>query len=969
MDVYKNFKTVVDTKIEELSCSFKELVHTPTGARILHIGNQDPENLFCLSFRTLPPSSNGVAHILEHTVLCGSKKFPIKDPFFAMTRRSLNTFMNAFTGSDFTCYPAASQIENDFYNLLNVYIDAVFHPILDKNSFYQEGCRLEFQEPENPHSPLLFKGIVYNEMKGSLSSADSRLWHAVLEELFPHLPYQYNSGGDPKDIPNLSYEELIDFHKMYYHPSRCLFFFYGNLPLEKHLDYLEEHVFSKSTPLPPLPLLPRQPRFTAPKNKTIHYPVSKEEDMNRKVIIAFGWLTSPLVEQEEVLALSLLDSILTDTDASPLKSAVLESGLCTQVGGFIDTEMSEVPYLFTCKGCREGDVDKIEEILFQKLRSLSQEPLPMQWIEASLHQLELSRMEISGDHSPFGLTLFFRSALTKQHGCDPLNTLQLQKLFSILLDKVKDPLYLPGLIRKHFVHNPHRVRLVMLPDPDLASKEVEEETESLQLLQSSLTAKQTEEILTITREQEKLQDSTEEQDLSCLPKVSLSDVPTSARDFVLTKTETPSLTVFHQDSFTNHILYTTLSFDLPHLEEEEIPYLHLLLYLIPELGSGKRDYKQNLEYIHSYTGGISLGVSLYGQTKDSSQHKPALSIKGKSLERNVDKLFPLLEETLIAPHLHDHKRIKDLIEQAHTSLQNRLSKNALSYASQLAQSNFSLSNHFNYLYTGLHYYHFIADIANNLSTKLPEVIEKLTLLHAKLFTFHNTECILSCDTSLFAKLEKKELPSLTLPARPFIPWAPSFSRKTTPSQARVIPAQVAYNVRAYPVASYIDPHSPALNIIPYLLENKVLHNKIREIGGAYGAGASYTSSTGSFYLYSYRDPHIKNTFSAFDAALTAIQKGQFSDQDLEEAKLGLIQHMDAPLTPCSKAIVAHSWLRTGKTLQIRQEHRDHVLKLGKKEISQVLEKEFLAPEKEHIDVSFSSKELLEKESSLPIHPL
>ncbi|MBS0627160.1 MAG: insulinase family protein, partial [Verrucomicrobia bacterium] len=258
---YKDFTALTCTKIKELDCFFRELVHTPTGAHIIHIENDDPENLFCLSFRTLPQNSRGAPHILEHTVLCGSKRFPVKDPFFSMTRRSLNTFMNALTGSDFTCYPAASQVEKDFYNLLDVYIDAVFYPELKKESFLQEGCRLEFEEASNPKTPLQFKGIVYNEMKGSLSSSDSRMWHAVLEALFPDLSYAYNSGGDPKDIPDLSYEELIEFHKTYYHPSRCLFFFYGNLSLKNHLDYITEKTLKDTLPLSPLPPIPRQPRF------------------------------------------------------------------------------------------------------------------------------------------------------------------------------------------------------------------------------------------------------------------------------------------------------------------------------------------------------------------------------------------------------------------------------------------------------------------------------------------------------------------------------------------------------------------------------------------------------------------------------------------------------------------------------------------------------------------------------------
>ena len=240
MDKYKDFTITRSENIEELQAKLVELIHNETGAEVLHIQNDDHENVFSLSFKTLPKSSNGAAHILEHTVLCGSKKYPVKDPFFSMHKRSLNTYMNALTGSDFTCYPAATLVKKDFYNLLDVYLDAVFHPNLDELSFLQEGHRLEFQDNDNVDSPLIFKGIVYNEMKGSLASSDTRLWKLMMHELYPTLPYRFNSGGDPEEIPNLSYQELLDFHKTYYHPSNCLFYFYGNLPLEEHLDFLSE---------------------------------------------------------------------------------------------------------------------------------------------------------------------------------------------------------------------------------------------------------------------------------------------------------------------------------------------------------------------------------------------------------------------------------------------------------------------------------------------------------------------------------------------------------------------------------------------------------------------------------------------------------------------------------------------------------------------------------------------------------
>ena len=342
-DRYGHFVVTRLKEIPEIQSTLIELEHEPTGAQILQIANDDDENLFNLSFRTHPAKSNGVAHILEHTVLCGSRKFPVRDPFFSMSRRSLNTFMNALTGPDFTCYPASTQVTKDFYNLLEVYLDAVFHPTLSKLSFLQEGHRLEFLKPDDPNSPLVFKGIVFNEMKGAMASPDARLSEAIMQALYPDLTYGFNSGGEPHEIISLTYEELKAFHAKFYHPSRCLFYFYGNLPIEKHLDFLQKHALDKVAKQPPLPFLPAQPRFSSKVTVKCPYPIYEEEEIAKKSLVGMAWLTCSILDQEELLALTVLDVVLSGTDAAPLKMALLKSGLCKQADSSIETEMSDIP--------------------------------------------------------------------------------------------------------------------------------------------------------------------------------------------------------------------------------------------------------------------------------------------------------------------------------------------------------------------------------------------------------------------------------------------------------------------------------------------------------------------------------------------------------------------------------------------------------------------------------------------------
>ncbi|MBS0627920.1 MAG: insulinase family protein, partial [Verrucomicrobia bacterium] len=340
------------------------------------------------------------------------------------------------------------------------------------------------------------------------------------------------------------------------------------------------------------------------KTKTIAYPANPEENSDQKAMVSFGWVTCPLTEQEEVLALSILDSILADTDASPLKSVLLDSGFCTQADAFMDVEMSEVPYVITCRGCDEKNIDALEKLLKNTLQELSKSPFSPHLIDAAIHQLELSRMEISGDHAPFGLTLFFRSVLAKQHGCDPQKTLQMHLLFDTLLQKVKDPLYLPGLIDKYLVQNSHFVKVIMIPDKTLGDKESKIEKELLEQKKSALSLDEIKHLIKQSSELEKIQEQVEDQDLSCLPKVTLADVPILTRNFDLKKESKPALEIFHHACFTNHIVYADLIFDLPHITDEEIPYLQLLISLLPELGAKGRSYKENLEYMQSHTGGI-----------------------------------------------------------------------------------------------------------------------------------------------------------------------------------------------------------------------------------------------------------------------------------------------------------------------------------------------------------------------------
>jgi Zn-dependent M16 (insulinase) family peptidase len=966
---YHGFQVTKSLEIPEINCHLYELVHLPTNASVLHIANDDPENLFCLSFQTLPEKSDGVAHILEHTVLCGSKKFPVKDPFFAMTRRSLNTFMNALTGSDFTCYPAASQVPKDFYNLLAVYLDAVFHPILNPMSFMQEGHRLEFENPLDPSTPLLYKGIVFNEMKGALSAPGAHLAEEMHAALFPNNTYGINSGGNPKIIPTLTYDQLVDFHHRFYHPSRCLFFFYGNMNLEDHLDFIAKNALEGVEKQPPLPSIPPQPRFREPRRLVSSYPISPEEETDQKTYISFGWVTCHIIEQEELLALQLLEIILLDTDASPLKKALLKSGYCKLVSSHIDTDVNECPLMITLRGCNPENADACEALLRVTLEEIAKGEISLQMIENAIHQLEFHRSEITGDHAPFGLSLFMRSALLKQHKVPAEEGLKIHSLFEKVRQKaLEQPNYFGHLITKYLLDNPHFVRLVMIPDKELTAKDLEEEKENLGSIFAKLTEKDIESLISQAKRLNEFQKKQEHEDKEILPQVTLEDVPKFSRDFLLTKEKIGSLQVYHHNCFTNQILYADLIFNLPEISNEDLPLVRLFTYLLTQLGAGGRTYAENLEYIQAHTGGIGASLSLNLKAQDYNQLTPSLKIQGKALHRKAPKLISLIYDFVTSADFSDTTRLTELLHKHYTVLETNLNQNAMQYALNLSASGLDISSYIVNEWYGLDYFFKIREIVQNLHSKIGLLSDKFKFFQKYLLCPENPDFVVTCDAGLYDEMKSHGFYELSnLPTAPSKPWKPSYHLPKIEPQGRIITSPVAFTGKVFKTIPYIHPDNPALAIAACLFDNLTLHQRLREQGGAYGGGAVSNSLSGNFYFYAYRDPNIYSTIEAFQDAILEVIKGKFTEKELEEAKLEIIQSLDDPVAPGTRGIVAYSWLREGKTLEIRQAFRDRLLNLTSKDVIGAVKK-YVQPEKGTI-VSFAGRGLLERENALLKPPL
>lgn len=957
-DTYRNFTVKLSKNLPEIESSLLEVEHKPSGAIIMMIINNDDENVFNICFRTCPQTSNGVAHVLEHMVLCGSENYPVRDPFFSMTRRSLNTFMNAFTGADFTCYPAASQIPEDFYNLLSVYIDAVFSPLLSKNSFLQEGWRYEI----SPDEKLVYTGIVFNEMKGALMSGEARLFEALNAAIFPSVTYGVNSGGNPKEITHLTLDAVRAFHQQQYTLNRCLFYFYGNIKPTRHLDFLEEKLLRRVGKMEKQSLsVPLQKRFKEPVRSIFKYPSDSQDE--HKVLFGLTWLTCSILDQQELLAIHILDLVLMGTDAAPLKSRLLKSGFCSQVDMCIDSELREIPVTIVCKGCSHASAQKLESLIFSCLEEIEQEGLPSHLVEGAVHQIEFSRKEITGYSLPYGLSLFFRSGLLRLHGGVAEDGLCIHTLFHGLREKLKEPRYLENIIRKYFLNNTHFARIILLPDADLVAHEAKAERALLDTEQKKLSDNDIAEIKKMNQALEQYQESSEDVD-KILPNFNLDKVSHSGKEFDLVKHCVSYGEVFYHCCFTNDLLFVDLFLDLPPLSTEELPWLRLLVGFILQLGCGNRTYKEHLEFLLEHTGGLDVSYDFSPHTSHPEQLSPCIILRGKSMSSKAQQLFDVMNNVVSSVDFSDVARIKELFMQHDESLTNSVRNNPMGYAVSYACSDKSLFAQMSYLASGLPYVRMIRELMKNFDQRADEIISMLQCMYKKCF-IGKRRLVIGCQSSLYEQLQKNRFYGL-LDQTPISTgsWENIYLQQQTFSQGFCIPAQAAFNVLSCSIGNliYDYPEAGALNVAAEIIGNVVLHKRIREQGGAYGAQAMLHLCRGAFYCYSYRDPEVERTYQSFLYGIKEIAKGQFSEQDMHEGILEVIQSLDVPIAPGSRASTAYYRLRTGKIPALRQAFRHSVLSMTKERICESLNKYVCAHLDQATFVSFASEDILKSKS-------
>ncbi|XP_067127362.1 presequence protease, mitochondrial-like [Centruroides vittatus] len=920
-------------EVPELHLAAIQLQHVNTGAKYLHIARDDKNNTFSIAFTTMPKDNTGIPHILEHLVLCGSRRFPCRDPFFKMLNRSLSTFMNAFTGSDYTMYPFSTQNTKDFRNLLEVYLDAVFFPKLDKNDFKQEGWRLEHEDIKDKNSPIVFKGVVYNEMKGVFCDSCQMFAQTLQNKLFPSLAYSYVSGGIPEDIPSLTWEMLKQFHSTYYHPSNARIFTYGNMPLESHLQLIDELALSKFSKILIDVEFKNQSKWSSPET---HYISCQADPMapnpDKQTTVSVGYLLNDIRDTRETFTLSILSNLLTDGPNSPLYQALIESGMGSDFSpstGY-DNHTKQSYFTVGLQGISKDDVEKVTNIIEKTIDDVINKGFLQERIEGILHFIELSTKHQT---SNFGLQLTMTVNSTWNHGGDPIEALKVNEHVEWFKQQLKkNPRFLQDKLKYYFKENSHRLTLIMNPKDDYEKEKLSIEKELLQNKLKNLQESDKENIYSNGLELAKKQSEVE--DVSVLPTLHIDEVEkTFEATHVerITLRETP-VQICEQP--TNGIVYFYAVANAAQLSDNLKMYLPLFCNIISKMGAGNRDYKQLDQEIELKTGGLNADVHIAESPLDFESFEQGILLSSYCLDHNVQHMFNLWTDIFNKLHLEDEERLQQLIKIYASDLIQNLASHGHLYAVRQAGSSLSESGMLKEQMSGMSQMKFMKNLAEQ--TNFESTLQCLREIANVLLQRNNLRCAINTTSNM--TMEATRQLELFLTSVDYVPPHNSNEvKKFSPVQKNshfIFPFFVNYFGKSFLSVPFCHKDYASLRVAANMLTFKFLHREIRERGGAYGGGC-FQSPGGTFNFFSYRDPNTKKTLQAFQDSVHWLLNGDFSSEDIHEAKLRTFGDVDKPVPPGRKGLYL---FLDRLSDDIRQSHRDNLFVVNGDNIRQAVSK-------------------------------
>lgn len=905
--------------------------HKKSGARIFVLSNDDDNKVFSVGFRTPPYDDTGLPHILEHSVLCGSKNFPAKDPFVELVKGSLNTFLNAMTYPDKTVYPVASCNDKDFRNLMNVYMDAVFYPNIyyREEIFKQEGWSYNLESLEDE---ITYNGVVYNEMKGAFSSPESILERQILHSLFPDSCYSFESGGDPAAIPSLEYSKFLEFHSKYYHPSNSYIYLYGNIDVEENLKWLDENYLSDFNSIEVDSEIKLQPAFEKTKECIIEYPVSEGESEEENTYLSYNTVIGTNLDREMYLAFQIIEYALLSMPGAPLKQALLDKGIGKDVYGSYDNGILQPYFTITAKNSEVYKKEEFVAVIMDTLKDIIKKGIDRNSIMAALNTFEFKYREADFGSIPKGLVYglqAYDSWLYDEK--DPLMHIEVTKTFEKLKEKISTNYY-EKLVEDFLVNNSHSSIITLIPKKGLNTKAELELKENLAALKAGMSRSDLEKLVKETRALEEYKEiPSSKEDLEKIPLLKIEDIKKEAEPFHNKMREVAGLKVLHHDVFTNGIAYVEMLFRANEIPEELYPYLGFIKNVLGYMDTKSYTCSELSNEINMHTGGISAGTSLYMDANDNSIFTITADLRVKVLYSNIEKAFELLKEIMFSTKLEDEKRLYEIVAEMKSRLKMGLESSGNSAAALRAMSYYSETALIREKINGIEFYKLVERIEKNFEQEKAGLISGIKKLLEIVFRRDNIIVSLTGDEESFERLCKpiSEFTNLLSDKKENYP-KPVF-RPEKKNEGFKTSAGIQYVARA---GNFVDEgykYQGSLKVLKVILNYDYLWNNVRVKGGAYGCGSTFTRS-GDTYFVSYRDPNLTKTNDVFEAMSDYIKKFDVDERDMTKYIIGTVSDMDSPLTPMSKGNRSLSAYMSNISFEQIQRERDEVLKTDKESI-------------------------------------
>lgn len=925
------YELIQQEEIQDVHAKGYLLKHKKSGARVMLLANDDENKVFNIAFRTPPANSTGVAHIIEHTVLCGSEKFPLKDPFVELVKGSLNTFLNAMTYPDKTMFPVASCNDADFQNLMDVYLDAVFHPNIYKNEkiFQQEGWHYHLEQESDP---LTYNGVVYNEMKGAFSSADEVLNREVFNTLFPDTAYGVESGGDPKVIPSLSYEEFLDFHRKYYHPSNSYIYLYGNMDMKEKLDWLDREYLSKFDAIEVDSRIQLQKPFEETRDVTLFYPILEHEEEADNTYLSYNMVAGTTLDVKLNVAFSVLEYALLDAPGAPVKQALLDAQIGKDVEGSYEDGILQPYFQIVAKNANASDKERFLNVIHDTLQKILDKGIDKKAVLAGINYFEFRFREADYASYPKGLMYgidVFDSWLYDDE--KPWMHLKQLAVFEELKKEVEHGYY-EALIQRYLLDNPHSSIVTLVPKKGLAEKEEQETAEKLAAYKATLSREELQKLIKQTKALEEFQEAEDSEEAKqCIPLLKRSDISRDSVQLYNEEHRQGDTVLLHHNLFTNGIAYVDLLFDTKQVPDELVSYMGILKSVLGLVSTEHYTYSELFNEINANTGGIHCGLQVFQKPAENKDCTRMFGIRMKCLYPKLDFAFEMVKEILTTSKLDDEKRLREILSSLKSRLQQAIPGAGHSSAVMRASSYFSAASYFQEQIAGITFYQLVEDLEKNFTQRKADLICKLKTLLTYIFRSENLLVSITSDQKGYEGMEQRVADLKTCLHTEDVETGKITYRLEQKNEAFKTAGQVQYVAACgnFRKAGY--DYTGSLRILKTILSYDYLWMNLRVKGGAYGCMCGF-KRTGDAYLVSYRDPNLAKTLQTYEGCAEYLKNFTCSDRDMTKYIIGTISELDTPLNPSAKGNLSLNCYFSGMTESDFQKERDEILDAACKDI-------------------------------------